>query len=248
MYRFLRSNLNRYYLYAETLLIVFIILSSLDIANGYFHYISIDINLKNVSFGAFEPIYKLGYLGMFIIIAFGPLPDDILVPFYGYLAFVGLFNVYATLFVSVLAMLFVSLIEYLSGRFAGRELLLKALSKIKIREKDINKADDWIATHGTFSIFISTFIPYGKVLFALGAGILKMKFSNFTISITSGYLIRFIFLIYIGYGSFRILTSLFSPLDNIYFVYLDIFSVLSFVIIYMQRGTLRREKQSAILK
>ena len=42
-------------------------------------------------------------------------------------------------------MLFVPLIEYLGGRFAGRELLLKALSKIKIREKDINKADDWIA-------------------------------------------------------------------------------------------------------
>ena len=33
----------------------------------------------------------------------GPKSTKIYVPFYGYLAFVGLFNVYATLFVSVLA-------------------------------------------------------------------------------------------------------------------------------------------------
>ncbi len=75
-----------------------------------------------------------------------------------------------------------------------------------------------------------------------------MKFSNFTISITTGYLIRFIFLIYIGYGSFRILNSLLSPSDNIYFIYLDIFSVVSFAVIYMQRRMLVREKEVALVQ
>ena len=233
--KYFRHNVQKYILYIQILLITAIILSSISIANGFLHFISPTINLRNLSFGVFEPVYLLGYLGMFILVAFAPLPDYIIVPFYGYLAFVGIFNVYATLFVSVGAMLFLSIVEYFAGRYAGRALLLKSLSAFKIHEEDLMLADLWIEKHGTFSIFISTFVPYIKTVIALAAGTLKMKFANFVISNFLGYFIRFVILLYIGYGSFKVLLIIFQGKYFIYFIIVNIIAGLGLSIIYVEK-------------
>ncbi|MCW6169176.1 MAG: DedA family protein [Thermoplasmatales archaeon] len=222
-------------MYIQILLIIAIILSSISIANGFLHFINPNINLRNLSFGVFEPVYLLGYLGMFILVAFAPLPDYIIVPFYGYLAFAGIFNVYATLFVSVGAMLFLSVIEYFAGRYAGRALLLKGLSAFKIHEEDLMLADLWIEKHGTFSIFLSTFVPYIKTVIALAAGTLKMNFTKFLISNFLGYFIRFVVLLYIGYGSFRILLVIFEGRFFLDFVIADILCGLCLGLIYVEK-------------
>ncbi len=233
--KYFRHNVQKYILYIQILLIIAIILSSISIANGFLHFISPTINLRSLSFGIFEPVYLLGYLGMFILVAFAPLPDYIIVPFYGYLAFVGIFNVYATLFVSVGAMLFLSIVEYFAGRYAGRALLLRGLSAFKIHEEDLMLADLWIEKHGTFSIFISTFVPYIKTVIALAAGTLKMKFANFVFSNFLGYFIRFVILLYIGYGSFRIMLVIFEGRFFVYFIVADIVSGLCLTLIYVKK-------------
>ncbi len=222
-------------MYANILIIVLIILSTIGIANGFFHFIGPNIDLKHLSFGIFEPIYLLGYVGMFIIVAFAPLPDYVIVPFYGYLAFAGLFNVYVTLLVSVSAMTSLSLVEYFAGRYAGRALLLKALGYFKIHEEDVMLADLWIEKHGTFSIFISTFIPYIKTVIALAAGTLKMDLRNYTFSIFLGYFIRFVVLLYIGYGSFKVLSVIFEGKFFTYFVVVDVIGGLYFSVLLGQK-------------
>ncbi len=238
---FIRQNQRKYEMYAIVILIMFIALSTIGILNGYFHFIVNNINLKHISFGIFEPVYHLGYTGMFIIVAFFPLPDYIVVPFYGYLSVAGLFNVYITLLVSVSSMVFLSMVEYLGGRYAGRTLLLKGLAVFRIHEKDLKLADNWIEKHGTFSIFISTFVPYIKIIIAVAGGTLKMNIKNFVLSVFAGYLIRFAILLYIGYGSFKILSYIFGGKFFTYFVIVDVISILCFSLLLMQIFTGHRK-------
>ncbi len=232
---FIRQNQRKYEIYVLIILIIFIALSTIGIANGYLHFIGQNIDLKHISFGIFEPVYRLGYTGMFIIVAFFPLPDYIVVPFYGYLAVAGLFNIYITLLVSVSSMIFLSMVEYLGGRYAGRALLLKGLAVFRIHEEDLKLADRWIEKHGTFSIFISTFIPYIKIVISVAGGTLKMDIKNFTLSIFAGFFVRFAILLYIGYGSFKILSYMFEGKFFIYFVIVDVISALFFSLLLMQR-------------
>ena len=93
---------------------------------------------------------------MFLAIFASPIPDYILVPVYGYLSSIGVFNPVVTFLVCMVAS--VLPIPFVAARVAGRPLLLKGLSYLHITEKDINVADEWILEHGRFSIFTSTFI------------------------------------------------------------------------------------------
>lgn len=96
-------------------------------------------------------------------------------------------------------MMFIAEIEYIGGRFAGRPILLRALSYFNIKEKDIESADRWLTRHGPFSIFISTFVPYFRNVASLAAGVLGMNAGYYTITSLAGYSIRAVLLLYFGY-------------------------------------------------
>lgn len=197
------SKISEYFYYIATVAIIGIVISALGITNGYFHYFNYkDYYSSEVK--VFSPFYYLGYLGIFLIIAFAPPPDYLLVPFYGYLASLSYFNVYLVFIVAVLAMMFLTAIEYFGGRFAGRPLLLKVLLHVGITERDISVADDWISNHGIASIFIATFVPYFKNVTSLAAGTLKMNSLKFFITNAVGFSLRFAILVYIGYEGINV--------------------------------------------
>lgn len=173
-----------------------------------------------------------GYLGMFLGIFISPIPDYFLVPIYGYLSSVGVFNPYITFLICLVAA--VLPLEYAAGRFAGRPLLLKAISYIRIREKDIKAADDWLIEHGRFSIFTSTFIPFFYSVAALAAGTLRMGARNFLVLSALGFGVRYIFLEYIGYASIDIFTASFDYSQRFVFVSLLVASV-AYVVLYLIR-------------
>jgi len=81
----------------------------------------------------------MGYLGMFISIAFLPVPDYFLVPAYGYLSLLGMFNPYYTFWVCLAGA--VLPVEYVCGRLAARPLMLKVTSFLRISEKSVLKKE-----------------------------------------------------------------------------------------------------------
>jgi membrane protein DedA with SNARE-associated domain len=221
-----------HYLFVISILIIF--LSVLALLNAYFHLINVssyNINQEGVS----SP-FLLAYLGMFISIAFLPLPDYFLVPAYGYLSLMGIFNPYYTFLVCLVGAVFP--IEYVCGRLAARPLLLKVLSLLRISEKDIEEADKWLVEHGIFSIFISTFIPFFYSVISLAAGILKMKSVAFLLSSTAGFGLRFAFLEGVGYYSIYIFTASFDYSQRALFSLLLIFSSV-YVAFYLVRTLAR---------
>ncbi|MCY0851222.1 MAG: DedA family protein [Thermoplasma acidophilum] len=203
------QSLGKYAYYGFIFSILILFAAVIALTNAYLHYVNIS------SYYSYEkrilaPFSLTGYEGMFFVVAFAPLPDYLIIPFYGYLSSIGEFNVFAAFSVSVMAMLFEMGIEYAGGRLAGRAILLKALSYFKITENDLEVADKWIRDHGPFSIFVATFIPYFKNVTSIAAGTLKMNAPWFFLSNFAGFAIRFGLLIYIGYSGVFVLTPSFD--------------------------------------
>jgi membrane protein DedA with SNARE-associated domain len=227
---------HKYWHYLFVISIFIISLSVLALLNAYFHLFNVssyDINRE----GGSSPFLLAGYLSMFISVAILPVPDYVLVPAYGYLSSIGLFNPYSTFLVCLVGALFP--IEYACGRLVAKPLMLKVLSLLRISEKNLETADKWLVEHGKFSIFLSTFIPFFYSVASLAAGTLKMNVVEFFLSSSAGFGLRFVFLECVGYYSIYIFTASFDYSQRTLF---SLLLILSFVYaaLYLVR-TLRRQ-------
>jgi len=198
------SRLSKYWHNAFVISAFVMLLSALALLNAYYHF----VNLTSYDLDQWGISSTAGYLGMFVSMAILPIPDYILVPVYGSLSALGVFNPVTTFVVCLVGALFP--IEYVCGRFAARTLLLKGLAVFRITEKDIEVGDKWLVDHGNFSIFISTFIPFFYTIAALAAGTLKMKAWRFFLASTVGFGLRFVFLEYLGYYGIYVFTPSFD--------------------------------------
>jgi len=228
---------HKYWHYVFVISVLIMLLSVLVLLNAYFRLINIssyNINQKDLS----SSFLLAGYVGMFLNLAISPVPDYFLVPAYGFLSSLGLFNPYYTFLVCLAGALFP--IEYACGRLAARPLLLKALSIFRISEKNIEMADKWLVEHGKFSIFISTFIPFFYSVTSLAAGTLKMNPVAFFLSSSAGFGLRFVFLDGVGYYSIYVFTATFDYSQSTLFSLLLFLSSV-YAALYLA-GTLARRR------
>ena len=211
---------HKYWHYVFVISVLIILQSVLALLNAYFRLVNVssyNINREGVS-----SFLLAGYVGMFLNLALSPVPDYFLVPVYGFLSSIGIFNPYYTFLVCLLGALFP--IEYACGRLAARPLLLKALALFRISEKNIEIADKWLVDHGKFSIFISTFIPFFYSVTSLAAGTLKMNSVGFFVSSSAGFGLRFVFLEGVGFYSIYVFTASFDYSQRTLFFLLLILS------------------------
>lgn len=221
----------KYWHYVFVASLLALAVSTLALLNAYLH-------LDNTSYysGISPSLTVAGYAGMFLTIFASPIPDYVLVPIYGYLSSIGIFNPFTTFLVCMVAS--VLPIPFVAARLAGRPLLLKGLSYFHITEKQIKVADNWILEHGKFSIFISTFIPFFYTIASLGAGTLKMGTVRFMVLSVAGFGIRFAFLEYIGYSSIEIFMSSFDYSQRLLFS-LVLVASLGYAVGYLERFWIR---------
>jgi membrane protein DedA with SNARE-associated domain len=206
--------LPKYWHYVFVASVFAAVLSGLALINGYSSFVN--ISTYSISQGDLSSsVLFAGYAGMFFAMAILPIPDYTLVPVYGFLCSIGLFNPVTTFVVCLVAAIFP--IEYLCGRLAARPLLLKGLRYFGIREKDIEVADRWLIDHGRFSIFMATFVPFFYSVASLAAGTLKMKAPQFFLSSAAGFGLRYVFLEYIGYYGVYVFTASFDYSQRVLF-------------------------------
>jgi len=158
--------------------------------------------------GVPSSILLAGYIGMFFSILVLPVPDYVLVPVYGSLSSVGIFDPVTTFLVCVGASVFP--VEYVCGRLLARPVVSKILPFFMMSERELEIADRWVLEHGRFSVFISTFIPFFYSAVCLVAGTLRMGVVAFLLSCVAGFGIRFAVLEYAGYYSVYIFTAAFD--------------------------------------
>ena len=147
-------------------------------------------------------ISDVGYLG--IVLTMGiesaciPLPSEIIMPFSGYLASTGRFNLFLVSVAGALGCVVGSVLAYYAGIWGGRAFILKYGKYFLITYRDLETAERWFGKYGELTIFFSRLMPVIRTFISLPAGIARMNFPRFLIYTFLGSLPWCFALAYVG--------------------------------------------------
>lgn len=145
-----------------------------------------------------------GYITVFISMTLEstliPIPSEVVMPFAGYLVFIGKLNFVAVALVGCAANLLGSTICYFIGLYAGRALVLKYGKYVLLEERHLSLAERFFAKYGQSTIFFGRLLPLIRTVISLPAGFGKMNFPRFLIFTFLGSLPWNFALTYAGYA------------------------------------------------
>jgi membrane protein DedA with SNARE-associated domain len=128
-----------------------------------------------------------------------PVPSEIVMPFAGYLVYLGDMNFWLVGLAGTVGCLLGSLLAYYVGYKIGRPAILKYGKYILISKKHLKKADRYFKKKGEFTVFVSRLLPVVRTFISLPAGIARMDIRKFTLYTFLGCLPWCYALTYIGY-------------------------------------------------
>lgn len=184
-------------------------------------------------------ISKTGYVGVFLLMAAEsaliPIPSEVTMPFAGYLATIGRFNIWLIIFIGAFANLFGSILAYWLGYWGGEAIVRNLIKKygkyLLMTEHEYDRSEKWFRKYGEKITFFSRMLPIVRTFISLPAGVARMNFWRFSFLTFLGSLIWSGLLAYIGFT----LGKNWHSLSGYYrkFEYLIIFSVLALGIYYI---------------
>ena len=146
---------------------------------------------------------KVGYLGVFVFMALEsaciPIPSEAILPFGGYLSYIGRLSIIPTILIGTLGGTFGSILAYYLGKIGGRPLVEKYASTLHLSKSSLEKSDEYFSKYGEKIVFYSRLLPIVRTFISLPAGISNMNFKKFTLYTFFGSLIWSILLGYAGY-------------------------------------------------
>lgn len=124
-------------------------------------------------------ISGFGYFGVFCAMAIEsaciPLPSEIILPFTGYMVYLGHFKLAQATLAAVLGNLFGGLVAYYIGVWGGRPFLERYGRYFLINERELAWTERLFAKHGEITVFIGRLLPVVRTFISLPAGIARMN-------------------------------------------------------------------------
>ncbi|MBF2454085.1 DedA family protein [Listeria seeligeri] len=172
-----------------------------------------------------------GYIGIFLLIMvenlFPPIPSEIILTFGGFMTTVSSLNVVMVIIVATLGSVVGAVLLYKVASYFGKERLTKIVLKhgriLRLKESDIERAENFFLKYGSWAVFLCRMIPLIRSLISIPAGMTKMKMSRFLVLTTAGSLLWNTVLI--GLGAFL------GESWNEIVVFMDSFSTIIYSII-----------------
>ncbi len=195
------------------------------------------------------PIYVLthtGYVGLFSLMVMEsaslPIPSELVLPYSGYLAFLGYLGLIQSILVSALASLVGSLIDYWLGLAAGRPMVLRLGRYVGIGEGQLLKAEKWFNSRGRFSVLLARFVPGLRSIISIPAGVARMNIWEFLLYTAIGSTAWNAGLIEMGYYLGQNWEAVYSFIKSTYsmVVIALVAIVLAFYVAMMRRRPARR--------
>jgi len=147
-------------------------------------------------------ISALGYAGVILLMAIEsaciPLPSEIIMPFAGYLVYLGRFNLWAVGIAGAFGCVLGSLVAYWIGSYGGRPFIEKYGRYLLISRQDLDLADRWFARYGEIIVFASRLLPVVRTFIAFPAGVARMNLTRFVVYTFAGSLPWCLGLAYVG--------------------------------------------------
>ena len=148
-------------------------------------------------------ISSIGYLGVFILMTLEsaalPVPSEVVMPFSGYLSYMGVFDLTLISIVGAAGCMAGSVLSYFVGLKGGRPFLAKYGKYFFIEHKHLELAEKWFNNYGDKAIFFSRLFPVVRTFISLPAGIGKYSLKKLTLYSFLGSLPWCFGLAYIGF-------------------------------------------------
>ena len=180
---------------------------------------------------------------LLLIVAFAPLPSEVVLPLAGFLARQGLVAYALVFMASVLGAYLLALVVYALGARLGLERAIAALSKSPlVEEADLKRAARWFQAHARPSVFFGRLLPGVRSLIALPAGAARMPIVTFSALTLAGTALWNGLLIGLGaaLGSQYWLVQRYSSLLNYIF-----YALLASLLVWLVVRRLHRRRSEA---
>lgn len=149
-------------------------------------------------------IASTGYLGVFVLMTLEsaalPVPSEVVMPFAGYLAYQGVFNLFLITIVGAAGCTAGSIISYYIGLKGGRPLIERYGKYFFIKTGHMDIAEKWFDKYGDKAIFFSRMLPVVRTFISLPAGIGKYDFRKLVAFSFIGSLPWCFALAYVGFS------------------------------------------------
>ena len=124
--------------------------------------------------------------GVFVLMAMEssifPVPSELVMPPAAYLARQGgWFSIAQVILAGTFGSYFGSAVTYWVARVLGRPLIIRYGKYCFIPEKKFKLAERWVGRYGPGGIFFARLLPVVRHLISIPAGIIGMRFRNFSI-------------------------------------------------------------------
>jgi membrane protein DedA with SNARE-associated domain len=146
-------------------------------------------------------INQCSYLGIFGLMALesmiAPIPSELVMPFAGFLIFMGHFDVVPVMVAASLGSIVGSLLSYGMGML-GEPVVLRYGRYLLLNPHHLEWTKNFFDRHGGKTIFISRFIPVVRHLISIPAGLARMSLIPFILYTLVGATLWNGFLTYLG--------------------------------------------------
>jgi membrane protein DedA with SNARE-associated domain len=143
-----------------------------------------------------------GYKGIVALLALNssgiPIPSEVVLPFSGYLVYLGRFNLLLVATMGSLGCNIGSAVAYWIGAKGGRPLVARYGKWVLMNEHDLDRMTGFFEKYGSIAILVGRMLPLVQTYVAFPAGIGKMPRVRFHIFTTLGSFIWYFCLTWIG--------------------------------------------------
>jgi membrane protein DedA with SNARE-associated domain len=147
---------------------------------------------------------NLNYFSIFILMtiesSFIPFPSEVVMIPAGYLVSTGKLNIYLVILFGILGSIAGAVVNYVIGKYLGREIILKHKKLLFINEKHLHTTEKYFKKNGSKTIFIGRLIPVIRQYISIPAGFANMHFGKFILFTSLGAGIWTAFLTILGYS------------------------------------------------
>ncbi|MGB3680943.1 MAG: DedA family protein [Rubrobacteraceae bacterium] len=144
----------------------------------------------NLGQWAADLLNSFGSLGLVLLLLaenlFPPIPSEVILPLAGFLVSRGDLGIIQALLAATLGSLLGAYILYALGRWGGRPLVLRYGRILRIKEDDLDRAEEWFERYGNAVVFFARMVPGARSVVSVPAGMLYMPLGRFTLLTTAG--------------------------------------------------------------
>jgi membrane protein DedA with SNARE-associated domain len=140
-----------------------------------------------------------GIAGLIVLNSGGvPIPSEVILPFSGYLAYMGRFSFVLVVIAGAVGCNIGSAIAYWIGAKGGRPLVVRYGKWVLMSQHDVDRMSWFFDRYGSIAILAGRMLPVVQTFVAFPAGIARMPRLRFHIYTTIGSLIWYSCLAWIG--------------------------------------------------